>query len=384
MTVTTLLRSARRFARRRARSRRVAQPICDDLKAWALADDDAGYEVIDAAFTTSRPVPKTVEPHVHPSFLPLTSFPVPERALVRVPNARIRGEFGLVILPSGEFVGELVALTPEGRRTMLHNEPSYYEPLPRTAMTKHGNFYPVLGMGVQHYYHWSHDVIMRMRGIGERLPPDTQLIVPERMHPFQIETLGLLGLDDHPRVHFPAGPGVWELENLYVVTPIQKTQIDHPAPYRWFREATFQRYGLRERKGTRKLYLSRHLDNHWRVTNELEVQALLTQYGFETVTPATLSFREQAELFGQANVIVGTGAGLMNMVFSPPGTTVIQFQDPEHFVHALWTMAGAVDFEYHYVLCDPVRNPAGANADLFVPTEKLEATLAACRVGKLR
>jgi hypothetical protein len=34
-------------------------------------------------------------------------------------------------------------------------------------------------------------------------------------------------------------------------------------------------------------------------------------------------------------------------------------------------------FEYHYMMCDAVPNPGRSNADLHVPTDKLEASLGA-------
>ena len=286
---------------------------------------------------------------------------------------------GLVLLPAGEFVAELVALTPAGRHSMLRAEPSYFEALPRRADHKTGNYSAVLGFGLHHYYHWSHDLIMGMRGIAEHLPRDTKLIVPEEIKPFQVETLGLLGLTDHPRVHFPVG-AFWELENLYVVTPRLKTQIDSSGPYRWFRNAVMERYGLSEAKPSRKLYLSRRHDSHWRTTNEPEVESLLAHHGFETVAPGELSLQEQAELFGQAAVIVGTGAGLFNLVFAPPGTKVLQFQVESHMVHALWTAATAMNFDYHYMLCEGVPNPKGGIPDLHVAIAKLEASLQAMSV----
>ncbi len=350
--------------------------MCHHLAGWAASWSGAERWILDPAFTTTRPLPKTIEPEVHAGFAPLCSVSVPERALVKIPMGRLRGEVGLVQLPTGEFAGELVALTPEGRHSTLRAEPSYSDRLPSRARRKRGNFYPVLGFGVHHYYHWSHDLIMGMRGIADLLPPDTQLIVPEQMRPFQRETLALLGLDDHPRVAFPQG-AYWELENLFVVTPRLKTQIDSREPFLWFRQAVMDRYGFMEAEPARRLYLSRNDDGHWRTTNEDEVTSFLAEHGFETVVPAKLSLRAQMELFGQAAVIVGTGAGLFNMVFSPPGTKVLQFQEEGHMVHALWTAAAAMGFDYHYVLCDAVPNQGGAIADLHVPIAKLEASLRA-------
>lgn len=152
--------AVRRFPRRN-------YPICDDLAAWVERYPGAERWVLDSSFITTRPPPRTIEDSVDPSFEALYSFPVPERALVKVPNARIRSvkapwyeDLALILLPTGEFVGELVALTPAGRRSVLRRAPSYYERLPSRPVEKEGNYYAFLGVGSMHYYHWSHDLIM--------------------------------------------------------------------------------------------------------------------------------------------------------------------------------------------------------------------------------
>lgn len=369
-------RAARRVARRERSTpgARVDHPICDSLEGWVATHPGAERRVLDPAFRITRSLPHTIEPEIDPAFLRVRSYDVPERALVTVPRARIRGRVGLVILPTGEFVGEVVALTAHGRRELLGGEPAYSMPLPRDPEVRPGSYYPVLGLGVDHYYHWGHDIVMRMRGIGEVLPPDTRLLVPERMRPFQVEMLELVGLDRHPQVPFP-DEAFWELERLHVVTPLLKAQIDSREPYEWFRDRARAKYGLRPAEPTRRLLLSRRADNHWRTTNEAEVEAFLAPLGFETVAPATLGFRDQVELFGRAAVIVGAGAGLFNMTFAPPGLKVLQFQERAHTELALWMMADALGVEYHYLVGDAVPNPLHPHVDIHVPIPKLAASL---------
>jgi capsular polysaccharide biosynthesis protein len=88
-----------------------------------------------------------------------------------------------------------------------------------------------------------------------------------------------------------------------------------------------------------------------------------------------LTFQEQVEKFSQAEIIVGTGSGLMNMVFAPCGAKVLQLQDPSHIIDYFWNMAAVLGFDYHYFLCDTVDNPGQADADLYVPIDKLKASL---------
>jgi len=375
--VTAFLRSrmTRPWPRR---TRPLAEPraICDDLASWADRWPGAERRVLDPGLTVTRPMPRSLAADGGEGFAELGTTEVPERALVKIPGARLCGEVGLVVLPSDELVGELVALTPAGRRQVLEQAPEYRDPLPARPTRRRGDHYAFLGSGQHHYYHWTHDLVMGARGLAEVLPPDARLIVPAAMRPWQHETLATLGLDDHRQV--PFGPDdCWELENLYVVTPRLKTQIDSPEPFRWFRTAVMDRFGITEAAPSRRLYLTRRHDNHWRTVNEPEVEALLARYGFETVAPGELAFRAQVELFGEAEVIVGTGAGLFNMVFSPPGTKVLQFQERVHMVNALWTEACAMGFEYHYVLGDTVPNPEAHDLDIHMPLDRLEASLQA-------
>lgn len=84
----------------------------------------------------------------------------------------------------------------------------------------------------------------------------------------------------------------------------------------------------RRSKSTRKLYISRKgLDSATafrRLSNEEEVEALVSEFGFEVVNPAHLSAAEQVTLFSESSVIVGEyGSGMHNAIFSDIGTKVL-------------------------------------------------------------
>jgi hypothetical protein len=77
----------------------------------------------------------------------------------------------------------------------------------------------------------------------------------------------------------------------------------------------------------RRLFVSRALVERRHISNEAQLLEILERHGFEKVHPETLSVREQIELFAGAEVVVGAfGTGLTNMVFSPPGTLVLELQ----------------------------------------------------------
>lgn len=348
--------------------------VCDDIKGWCQLHPESNYQPIAPARVIRRKLPRTIEPAVDPSFFSLLEVKATERSLVRVEGARVVGKEELVVLPDGEYVGELIALTPEGQRTMLAHELGNRARESRRVLHKPGTFYPLSVIGWQNYYHWNHDVIMRASQVISHLPDHHKFIIPEGIRSFQKETIKLLGIGERQIVPIESGE-TWEVGSLLFSAPIFKTQIDSIEPMSWFCEACMNFYGIPPRTGTKRILISRKGDNHYRTTNSSEVEDLLVKYGFETVEPRKLTLRDQVEIFSQASVIVGTGTGLSNMVFAPSGATILQFQEPSQVVHALWTMSEALGHHYYYLFGETVPNPSNERADIFVPIEKLRLGL---------
>lgn len=76
----------------------------------------------------------------------------------------------------------------------------------------------------------------------------------------------------------------------------------------------------------RRVYISRRKqgEDRRRLINEDEVEAMFHRYGFITVYPEELSFREQVKLFSETEVFAGvTGAAFTNTIFLPSNATII-------------------------------------------------------------
>jgi Glycosyltransferase 61 len=351
-------------------TKRIEHPICHDLKSWISSSlGDGGYMVLNPSYSVNRPLPETTEPVLDETLIRLSQDSLPESALVRLPAAKVRGHWGVTMLPTGEVIGELIARTEEGQRRILNQLPSYYKPLPRHTERKRGNYYRLLGIGGRNYCHFLHEIVMPLARVVPHLPSDTRILVPEDIPTHLSEALDVLELG-FERVPFP-DDALWEFETLYFVNPRQSSPSVVPAHYEPFGDAIQQRYGPRPGTRGRRLFLSRRYDDHWRTTNEDEVARFLEGHHFETVAPGKMTFREQVETFSRAEMIVGTGAGLVNMAFSAPGTNILQFQDPGNFRDYFWFMAASLGHKYSYFCCDQVDNQ-GRVADLHVPMEKLE------------
>lgn len=354
---------------------RVQHPVCEDLREWCDAHISIRYQILTPSQVIRRRLPSTIEPEILEIFRKTTLPSVKERLIVQLPNTRVLGKNGLVVLPDGSFVAEAIY-----DRSYLVLDPSYSVPLRPRVEKKAGEYYSLLGefSNTNNYYHWIHDGLLRLYDVATRVPPNVKYLVPSSLATRNYEMLGMIGLHDEQIVRFPS-ERVWELEVLYFAS-LPPSGADLVAADKWLRDAMLRSCGISDTVKCKRLYLSRRFDDHARVLNDLEVTRCLSSYGFETCYPARLPFRDQVALFSQAEVIIsGTSSGLTNMLFAPEGTKILEFLEPiwaEEKGYVLWSMSEALGHEYWYLLSESVPNPQRHDrADLVVPLDKLTRTL---------
>jgi Glycosyltransferase 61 len=132
----------------------------------------------------------------------------------------------------------------------------------------------------------------------------------------------------------------------------------------------------------RRIYCSRAVARNRHVTNEADMVKLLARHGFESVCPETLSVKEQIATFASAEVVFALhGSGLTNIVFSPPGTLVIELQ-AEGFnrggVVWNWILASLREQPFVQVVCplaDTLQDRPHAHRDVTVDLDHLDALL---------
>ena len=118
------------------------------------------------------------------------------------------------------------------------------------------------------------------------------------------------------------------------------------------------------------------------------VTALLARHGFEKVRPEQLSLRAQIELFaGAAAVLALHGSALTNILFSPPGTPVIELQ-AEGFnpggVPWNWILASLREQPFAQVVCplaDTLHELPHASRDVTVDAHHLDELLRGLLTG---
>lgn len=100
-----------------------------------------------------------------------------------------------------------------------------------------------------------------------------------------------------------------------------------------------------------RIYVQRGNARNRRMTNEAQLLDFLKPFGFVSVTMDGLSVAEQANLFGNARVIIAThGAALTNLIFARVGTKVIELFPPGVDETSFFTAATHSRLEYYYVL----------------------------------
>lgn len=345
-------------------------PITANVKTWAEAHN-LEVDILAPPQSFTRRLPHSIEPKICDAYQSQLSYGVPEKYLVRLPHVRLAGANGMVILPDGSYALELAFK----KQNLLKDKSIYGKPLPRGAVKKRGIYYSLLLVwaNTSNYYHWMHDVLLRLYMVLDKLPKAIRFVVPANLPPFKLETLRILGISD--RVIPFDGTQVWELEMLYFSPPSSRSGLDSPDADAWLRDLIQKSYGIAPRPAKRIL-ISRKFAKKRRITNESEMQSCLEGYGFETCYAEQLTFQEQVALFTQSEIVIGShGAGFMNLLFAPPGTQVLEIFEPSNLCYPYWIQSEALGHSYWYMFGETVKN-FDRDPDIFVPIDKLERALA--------
>lgn len=185
----------------------------------------------------------------------------------------------------------------------------------------------VLLGGCRNYCHWLFDFLPRLL----LLPPDLRhvpMLVNGDFTRFQEESLLALGLQvPLLKLRYPF---TCQVRNLLVMNIESSCTLApfKPDIVRAVRSAFAPHFVAGPAR--RKLWISRASQQHSRLVNAAEAEALAVSLGFEVVHLEHLPFLEQVRLFSQAAVVAGPhGAGFANGVFGPPGMRLIELMSAE-------------------------------------------------------
>ncbi len=200
------------------------------------------------------------------------------------------------------------------------------------------------------YFHWFVDTLPRIDLLYRShidLKNIDRFLFSKFSASFQKETLELL--------NFPVDR-IWDVDNyphirarqLVVPSFAGKLTTIVPRSVQFLRDS-FLPYQRPTQFGDR-IYISRENARYRRVINEDEVMEVLQKFGFEIVAPESLSFRQQVALFNGAKIIISPhGAGLTNIVFCEPKTTIVEIFAPGYMMQYYWIIANIANLNYYYI-----------------------------------
>lgn len=253
------------------------------------------------------------------------------------------------------------------------------------------------GLSGHIYYHWLYDVLPRLKVLydslqseGRSLKDIDYFVVNSVEKSFQHETLQRLGIPMDKVIESDRMPHI-RAEQLIVPNFAGPLDWVPPSSMDFLRQAFLRNPRKRPKKVSdivasfgKRIYINRQKAKYRQVFNETAVINLLSNFGFVSVAPETLSVMEQAELFSNAEAVVAPhGSGLANLVFCSPNTTVIEFFSPYYLRTDYWMISQYLQLRHYYLLGEsfpfhPLRQlmyPSGLTEDFSVDLSALRSLL---------
>jgi capsular polysaccharide biosynthesis protein len=156
---------------------------------------------------------------------------------------------------------------------------------------------------------------------------------------------------------------------------------------RWVCEWLNHTFGQGSSSGGRRvrLYVGRDDAVNRRLKNQSEIfERVLSPLGFEHVWWNGRSIREQAALFGSADVIVAAnGAALANIVYCRPGTRVIVLHRPAYLSSLFYELSHTAGLNYYHLTGEATtpEKPEDSPSDFFVNPQSLVELLKLAEVS---
>lgn len=271
-----------------------------------------------------------------------------ERQIAIVPNCAVLGHVNAVIRTSDGAMLQARAGRP----------PNWNFAKPQKLRSRAMGDGLVTSMeGTRHYYHFFERLLPLLGYLEREHTPGEALtiLVPAKGPPFQHSVCQAVEA---------AYPGVTFLD----LGPDERAEVPR---YLWLHEAADNtewlpvtaesaarlgavvrsQYGQSPPRGGELMFFTRGNAKQRQLLNAAPLEAIAASRGFARFTAVSSNHADQVQRFGNADVIVAVhGAGLTNLLFARPGTTVIELF-PENCVKStyLW-LSNRLNIRHHALL----------------------------------
>lgn len=223
------------------------------------------------------------------------------------------------------------------------------------------------------YFHWLLDILPRI-GMLADTGEKADLMYIQRKYRFQKESLEMLGIGEQQIINTV---DVAAMTAKKIVVPCHQIMNGREIPpwvIQYLRDQFLTTAAKSPAPPYRRVYISRRSADR-RLKNERDIITKLRHYGFISVELEKLPFQEQIQLFRHAQVIISPhGSGLANLVFSAPGTTVIELF-PAANLDLFYRLSTALKLNYFFVKAHDGNPTQLVRDDYAINWEDLKETL---------
>jgi len=218
------------------------------------------------------------------------------------------------------------------------------------------------------YYHFLIDTLPRLAILKRMgIEPDAYIVDPYK--PFQSQILTALGIQSK-QIIAPHNGLMLQADEL--VIPSAADALARTETGRLLKDALY-RQSVPKKLNAPRLYVSRGKKASRRIRNENDFEGMLQRTGFTKVVMENHDLATQARLFEQANIVVAMhGAGLANLIFAEPGTSVIELM-PERRVDFCYSTLSHFMKHRHWVIEAP---RTGFRQDVIAPIKEVAQAIA--------
>ena len=290
-----------------------------------------------------------------------------------LPNLKVKYLKGPLVTASGLVCGrkglikECYHYTMPGEHDERLNEASHYyhavndEPEKLITLDDDETYLLVHHTWHNNYYHWMCETLLRIWMVAGKTE-EMVLLLPAKLalSPFVLPSLEPFAFKNV--FHIPTGQSV--LVRTLCMPQHKPTMATYiPNALVDLRDKLVDHFRGKAKlypNVSERIYVSRRKSRRRKVANEHEVIAVMKAYGFDVIYNEELNFDQQVLFYAKVRYLVSIhGAGLTNMMFMPPGSTVFEFHKRQTNAtdqHSLifWYMADALSHRYYQQMCEPV------------------------------
>ncbi|MEP6670324.1 MAG: glycosyltransferase family 61 protein [Chthoniobacter sp.] len=298
---------------------------------------------------------------------PVTNSRLVEAEFGRMPDPTVEEAY-VAELPGGRYFGTGGGCLVVGDDGLVwtHSPTNYtfklslHHAFSRLWLPKPQRYRKVINLATRcaeaNYWHWMMDCVPRCRLLAAAGvdTSDALWLIDHRRLPYQLETLQAFGIPE-AAVLVPDARTHVEAETMIVPAYLNPVLTSETITYsgeslEFLRQTFLPPEGPEPPpsapRAAERIYLSRGKGAR-SFANEEEVTAVLEREGFSVVHCEDLSVHEQAQVFAQARIVVALhGAGLTNVVFCQPGTTVVEIFAPDFIQPYYWTLSCQARLRY--------------------------------------